>query len=73
MIEFKREHVMNIIFNHVWFPVCQQAGIVPLKSKLYYDEKITVKERFSEVVSSWRSRSFRIITIILPECLQQGS
>jgi len=29
--------------NHVRFPVCRQAGIIPLKSKLYYDEYKRIK------------------------------
>jgi|GEM_PF-2049784 hypothetical protein len=39
MIEFKRKHIMNIIFNHVRFPHLSGTGIIPLKSKLYYNEK----------------------------------
>ena len=38
MIDHKHKHDKNIIFNHVRFPVCRQAGIIPLKSKFYYDE-----------------------------------
>ena len=37
MIEFKRKHVMNIIFNHV-------GSIQPLK--LYKDEKRKIKNCF---------------------------
>ncbi len=47
MIGFKNKHLIKIIFNraceldevnHVRFPVCRKAGIIPLKSKLDNDE-----------------------------------
>ena len=34
------------IFNHLRFPVCRQAGIMPLKSKLFYDEKLVFLKEY---------------------------
>ena len=36
MIEFKRKHVMNIIFNHVRFPRLSGAGYYTAKIKIIY-------------------------------------
>ena len=55
MIDQNHKHDNNIIINHVRFPVCRQAGIIPLQLKLYYDEKTDIFITCSAIISGMQS------------------